>query len=154
MRNRRSFTLILVLTALLASCKVVRGPAGFWKSYQPGLITLRESDQGPWGGERSLGWTSATAGTFRFEEASSFASRNGWRLVSKVRYSGAGVVPFVEHQEEDQPAFLNVSSTIGRFESGWLREDPGTGETTPAFGFVQVSEDGTKMYVHHFWGNG
>lgn len=153
MRSRRHFALILALTVLSVSCKVVRGPAGFWKSYRPEFLTQRQSDQGPWGGERSLAWSSAVPGTFVFTEANRFASRNGWRLVSRAHYLGGGSLPFVQVQKGHQPTFWtyrrrSVSLTQAGF--GRIR----TNEMTPAFGYVQVSDDGTRMYVHHFWGNG
>ena len=154
MRSRRQCALILALTVLSVSCKVVRGPAGFWKAYRSEVITQRQSDQGPWGGERSLAWSSPVRGTFKFTEAHRFASRNGWRLLSRAHYVGGGSLPFVKVQTGHQPKFLDVPSTIGQFDSGWMREDPGTNEMTPAFGYVQVTDDGTRMYVHHFWGNG
>ncbi|MFT3915251.1 MAG: hypothetical protein QM704_14365 [Anaeromyxobacteraceae bacterium] len=53
-----------------------------------------------------------------------------------------------------EPHFLSVPSTVMRFDSGWTRETPGTGETSKAVGYVQVSSDGSSVYVFHFWGNG
>ncbi len=41
-----------------------------------------------------------------------------------------------------------------RFASGWMREDPGTNEMSPAYGYVLLSKDGSSMAVYHKWGNG
>lgn len=156
-RRLRQGTIALLLGLALVSvaCKFVRGPAGFWKTYESDLIVQKESDQGPWGGERAITWHSDSPGTLTFDNASRFAASQGWKLVERAHYDGgAGNVPFVQQIKSMRPEFLRTPSTIGRFETGWIREEPGTEETSPAFGYVQVSDDGTQMYVHHFWGNG
>jgi hypothetical protein len=149
---------LLALALVSSACRIVRGPAGFWKTYESGLITQSESDQGPWGGERSIVWHSDTPGTFTLDEARRFATSEGWKFLESSRYegisNGRAARQAAQHIESREPEFLNTPSTIGRFDSDWLREDPGTGETSPAFGYVQVSDDGTDMYVYHFWGNG
>jgi hypothetical protein len=133
---------------------VVQGPAGFWESYQPDLVFEAESDQGPWGGERRIVWRSEARGSLRFGYAKRFAERHGWKLVEQRHYDGNASAEIGQKETSHEPAFLAAPSTVGRFESGWVREDPGTSEITPAYGYVQVSDDGSQMYMYHFWGNG
>jgi hypothetical protein len=150
----RHLALILAI-ALSSHCRVVRGPAGFWKAYHPEFISAKYSDQGPWGGERSITWHSPGRGTFTFARARAFAEDHGWKLLGQASYvpRNAGKNP-TQETPSHAPKFLGTPSVVGRFDSGWIREDPGTSEVTPALGYVQVSEDGSEMYVHHFWGNG
>lgn len=151
---RQSLT-VIAAAVLLSGCPVVRGPAGFWEKYRSEAIASQYSDQGPWGGERWVVWRADAPGAFTFRDARSFAETNGWKLRSARRYDTHSPFPLTDQSSERRaPRFLPRPSTVGVFETAWVREDPGTNEASPAFGYVQVSDDGRTMYVYHFWGNG
>jgi len=142
---------MVIVLGGLAGCRAAQGPAGFWTEYQHDLVATTSSDQGPWGGERSMTWRAPATGMFSFDHARAFAERHGWKLLSTshVDIPRGSATPGTH-----EPAYLAMPSTIGQFDSGWTREDPGTSATRPAIGYVQVSDDGRDMYVYHFWGNG
>ena len=152
MRNDAILSLALLAFASLAGCRAARGPAGSWKTYRPNLVVAKSSEQGPWGGERWIVWRAPEAGTFTFE-ARATAESHGWKLLSNDHYDPTPA-RIADHPTSNEPEFLATPCTIGRFDSRWMREDPGTNEMSPAFGYVQVSDDGREMCVHHFWGNG
>ena len=55
---------------------------------------------------------------------------------------------------EDYPRHIEGACIVLVFDSGWIREDPGTNETSTAHGYALLSEDGRKMAIYQFWGNG
>jgi hypothetical protein len=153
LRTKKRYVLLAIAAVVVfQSCRVARGPAGFWKLYRPEFVVSQHSDQGPWGGERQIEWRTANVRTFSFAEAKAFAERQGWKLLAQTRYESPPLVAPAAKPHE--PHFLPIPSTVGRFDSAWIREDPGSGDASTAFGYVQVSDDGTRMYVYHFWGNG
>lgn len=152
----RFAVLLLAAFALpsLTGCRVASGPAGFWKAYRTDLVVAKSSDQGPWGGELWIAWHAPEAGVFTFAQARAIAESHGWKMLSDQHRDATRTDSDVRTSSPRQPSFLPMSSTVGRFDSGWLREDPGTNQMSTAVGYVQVSDDGRDMYVHHFWGNG
>ncbi len=153
-RTKGLWVLCLVL-GLAPACSVLRGPAGFWKSFHSDLIRDRYSDHGPWGGDRWLLWKSELPGTFTVSAAQGFAELHGWRLLKEQAYAPNQPADESLHQgEQNGPRFLPVQSTILLFDSQWVRVKPGAGEGSIAIGYVQVSSDGREMYVYHFWGEG
>lgn len=154
MTFRAPFVLLFLIAFAVASCGAIPGPAAFWGTFHPELIVDHSSDQGPWGGTRSLTWRTSGATTFDFGSAAAFAQENGWKLLAREHSASSNRIPLPNGPESTEPQFLVEPSMIGRFESGWIREDPGTNETSPAYGYLQVTDDGKAMYVFHFWGNG
>ena len=59
-----------------------------------------------------------------------------------------------ERQCLEFPRHIADDSIILKFDSNWMREDPGTNQMTPAYGYVQINKEGSAMAVYHFWGNG
>jgi hypothetical protein len=51
------------------------------------------------------------------------------------------------------PRHISEDSLIVRCETGWIRVAPGTDKSSPAFGYIQVSDDGSQMAVYHLWGD-
>ena len=154
MSQFRRLLLISLLAMFAAACPAVRGPAGFWKAYRPDLVVERHSDQGPWGGERSIRWHASVPGTFKPASAQAFAEANGWVLMDCIPYSPPPEGAPRLYAGAHSPALLAVPSTLMRFDSRWIRENPGSGTTNVAIRYVQVASDGTAQYVFHFWGNG
>lgn len=98
-----------------------------------------------------LRWTACDSVRFSRDGVRAFAERHGWKLIDEVdveiaaREAGSG---------NTYPRFMSVPSMVLRFDTGWMREEPGSGEMSRAVGYVQVARDGSSMYLFHFWGNG
>jgi hypothetical protein len=164
---------ISLVIVVASACSLVRGPSGFWKKYRSDLVVDRFSDQGPWGGLRWIQWRSELEGTFSEDQLREFAESNGWKFLHRKqydrdamvdwRYDGDPVFPlnFPGHKPghtyagvRDYPRHWDGPCLVLTFDSGWIREDPGTNETSTAFGYVVLSENGRKLAMYHFWGNG
>jgi len=149
---------IVLVAIALTGCRSLM-PSGFWKSYRSGLIVKQFSDQGPWGGERWILWQAANAHGFSEADAQRFAVGHGWKFLERVEVSAGAVGVSSLFQEgydlarENFPKFISGDSVVLKFESGWIREDPGTGATSTSYGYVQLSNDGRQMVVYHLWGN-
>lgn len=149
----RSTGMALALCAVFGfgACSCLSGPAGFWKAYHPGCVVESSSDQGPWGGTRTLRWAACGSVRYSPDDVRAFAKRHGWKLLDEVdgetaaREVGSG---------DTYPRFMKVPSIVLRFDTGWMREEPGSGEMSTAVGYVQVARDGSSMYLFQFWGNG
>jgi len=122
---------------------------------------------------RWIHWESPEPDTFSEDELRRVAGDNGWKFLGREFYAadsmttwsyhGTPVFPlnFPEHggsvtvqDVQEYPRHIMGPCTVLRFDSGWIREDPGTNETSTAFGYVVLGEDGRKLAIYHFWGNG
>lgn len=139
----------------LVGCKSAPIPSGFWLGYESYSIQERKIDQGPWGGTLSLRWLASSPSKFDAANIRRFAESQGWRYIEQRHYAGASIsIDGPSSKSSTDPSFLPTPSTIIKFDSMWLREVPGSGEMNPAFGYVQIADDGSQLYVFHFWGNG
>ena len=148
-------------------------PAGFWKSYEDDLIVESFSDQGPWGGERSLYWQSATPNQFKIESILDYATENGWTLVDSKQISQNEILnwvaldnkpivqlrlgPFDSPSQDlfyvhELPRWTETESTLYKFKTDWLRFYSGTDYSTEETGFILLANNGTEMSVYHIWG--
>jgi hypothetical protein len=60
----------------------------------------------------------------------------------------------VHHSGADQfPRHITGDLVVLKFNTKWVREDAGTSEMSPAFGYAVVSADGRQLAVYHLWGN-
>jgi len=66
---------------------------------------------------------------------------------------GRPVFPLIR-DDMKLPRHMKGDLIVLRFETGWIRKSPGTGATSPAFGFVVIGENGRKLAVYHYWGDG
>jgi hypothetical protein len=58
------------------------------------------------------------------------------------------------HSGADQfPRHITGDLVVLKFNSGWMREDPGTNEMSTAYGYAVLSKDGRQLAVYHLWGN-
>ncbi len=156
-RRPGSMAMVTVVFAVFSACSYFRGPAGFWKLFRPELVSKQSVDQGPWGGSRSIRWHAKGPTGFLLLEVRTFAESHGWKLKDQCEYPPTTTSTSLLNghgNAECNPTFMQVPSVVMKFETGWIREDPGSGKTNPAFGFVQVSNDGSELYMFHFWGNG
>ena len=149
---------IAIVASALAGCKPLV-PSGFWKGYRSDAIVKQFSDQGPWGGERWILWESRSGEGLSETDAKRFAERHGWKFLSRVDASSQSIHATSlfrngnDRARDRFPKFIAGDSVVLKFDSGWMREDPGTNEMSTAYGYVQVSKDGCRMIVYHLWGN-
>lgn len=170
MRPRAGWELIALVSvaAICADCGKA-SPAGFWTSYQRNAILNQASDQGPWGGSRWIHWLGNEPDSFRLGEVRKFALKNGWTCEEPNPYSADRMESWVgrngpvfpmffgepgsQYPENDNfPRHILGDSIIVRCETGWIRVAPGSGESSPAFGYIQIASDGRRMAVYHLWG--
>ena len=166
-RHRARLTVVLAIAVATSACSRAM-PAGFWATYQKGLIVNSNSDQGPWGGSRWIQWVGKEGNTFTPAGAAAFATEHGWKCDAPVELSSEQVTTWVSYAEKRPvfplffenndagnsrfPRHIEGDCTITRCETGWVRIAPGTGKDSPAFGYIQVSRDGARMAVYHLWG--
>ena len=166
-RIRTSFTAVFAIAAMTNACSKAI-PAGFWATYQKRMIVNSNSDQGPWGGSRWIHWIGKDTNTFTPATAAGFATEHGWKCGAPVEYSSKQVHTWVSYSAKrplfplffddnyagdiEFPRHIDGDCTIIRCETGWIRVAPGTSQESPAFGYIQVSKDGTRMAVYHLWG--
>ncbi len=105
-------------------------------------------------------WNARSSGRFSVYEVKAFAERHGWEFLDAVDVDLATRETETMRErcapgcDDTYPRFMKVPSIVMRFNSGWMREDPGTGAMSTALGYVQFASDGSSLYVFHFWGNG
>ena len=157
---------------LTQSCSSLT-PSGFWKSFDRKNLIKEISDQGPYGGHRALYWQTSTPNYFNLTEIISFANKNSWTLVDSSKFTGQeiekwkfynkylfplssnGFVPtdtIYNSWFDDFPLQIKGDITVYKFETGWTKVNPGTGETTNAFGYVLLNKEKNQMTVYHLWG--
>ena len=174
MRTGTRAGVALTAAAVLVASSCSRAtPAGFWNGYRADMIVNAKSDQGPWGGSRSIEWVSNDEATFTTDAVGKFAEEHGWTCEPPVEYSSqrmsAWVSP-IDHKPNfplffGEPDGSNISvdndkfpraiegdSFISRCDTEWVRVAPGSGDSSPAFGYIHVSKDGRRLAVYHLWG--
>ncbi|PKK36515.1 hypothetical protein BWI96_11715 [Siphonobacter sp. SORGH_AS_0500] len=140
-------TLLLFLsTILIFSCDRFM-PGGFWLEYKKEKITQNFSDQGPWGGSRTILWTTSSNQTFT--NAVSYAINHNWTFIDSVHISEN--IP-ISQLSSHFPKWFNDGGTVLRFTSEMLNVDSDTDSTYLAEGYVIFNETRTQMVVYHKWG--
>ena len=169
----RSLLLGLVLASAVG-CGSWGGAARFWNDYRSDQIVAKFSDQGPWGGDRWIQWTSKTPDTFTEDDVKAFATKGGWSFCDRTEYDAnvvatkwrsrapgrKPVFPLLYPKPEETwavtnerfPLHIEGDLIVLRFESGWTRGRPE--DLKPAYGFAVLGERGTKIAVYHHWGDG
>jgi hypothetical protein len=148
-------------------------PTSFWKNFESSSLTNEISDQGPFGGHRALFWKVKTPDIFNSAKILEFASKNVWKLkdssnftlttIQNWKHNGKTIFSlsnkgFTPNENYSNTEFDNFPLTITSdlkvfiFETNWTKVDPGTTETTNAFGYVVLNNDKTEMAVYHLWG--
>lgn len=171
MRTRCQRLLFLGIIVSLSACDRLT-PAGFWTRFENGYLVENRSDQGPWGGYRALHWKVRTRGHFSAQLVLDFAKEKGWRLVDSLQVktsemkkwlnfgrpvfplSDRGFTPDFQNDGtyERFPRWIKTDLILYRFETGWLRYESGTDNSSEQNGFVLLKSDGTEMSVYHLWG--
>jgi len=163
--------IIAALSVSQTACDRIM-PAGFWSAYQSEFIKENSSDQGPWGGCRTIHWESEKYKEFDARSITAYAEEKGWSLVNCVHVEKKQLKNWVKNGEVIFPAFLtgfehsspdsiychdfprliDQDLTVCKFKTGWVRLYPGTNDWTEENGFILTSEDGRKMTLYHLWG--
>ena len=167
----RYLTFVIILL-VIQSCSSTM-PSGFWKKFEANCLTREISDQGPWGGYRALYWKSNKS-IFNSSNVLAFATKNGWKFKDSINFSlndkqnwnhnGNKIFPLSHHgftpignysSTEFDNFPLNITSNliVFIFETDWVKVDPGTAETTDAFGYIVLNKDKSEMAVYHLWGD-
>lgn len=154
---------IFSLTVLVTSCNKTT-PAGFWTDFHKELILTKNSDQGPWGGQREINWKSETDNTFTDKELVEFADKNDWKLVDSISFSADTLTKstFSKLKSDDYslnilnesilPKIKSKDSKIFIFKTTWLNVEPGNTRETFENGFAVLNSDRTELKVYHLWG--
>jgi len=164
-------TFLVILT--LTSCDK-NLPGGFWKNFKSDLIKHKESDQGPYGGTRSIFWSTSEQGTFTEKKVLDFATANGWEPVNSTHFSKQDMTDWYHDQTPVFPIYfdgtnevysdnnpvaytaferwINKDLTVYRFKTSWLLIYPGTDESTQENAYILISEDGMQMTLYNIWG--
>jgi hypothetical protein len=169
-RGRLKTLALISCGAILASCTKV-SPAGFWRGYRSGVIVAQESDQGPWGGSRWIHWVARGSENFEISDVVQFAKDNGWTCKEPTVLSAGRTSNWMGNHRPVFPLFFGEpggvvhysgndafprhifdDSSLIQCETGWIRVAPGSGESSPAFGYIQVESGGNRLAVYHLWG--
>lgn len=154
---------IFSLTVLVTSCNKTT-PAGFWTDFHNDFITSKNSDQGPWGGQREINWKNETNNTFTGKELIEFASKNDWKLLDSISFSADTLTKnsFSKLKINDYsldilndnilPKLKSNNYKIFIFETTWLAVEPGNIRETFENGFAVLNSDETELKVYHLWG--
>jgi hypothetical protein len=167
---KRKISYIVIPALMMCMSCSHASPAGFWTRYCNNMIVFNTSDQGPWGGSRVIHWSSPKMAAFYEQAVRAYAEENGWKYIDSVSVTSAELSTWVSQKDKKPyfvlfgrdneylclkfPRHIMTDSVILKFESGWTREHPGSGEMTPAYGYIQINKEGTSMAVYHLWGNG
>lgn len=159
---------LLILAVVFVSCNKLT-PAGFWKSFDSDHIIKSSSDQGPWGGHRTITWKNQ-ANIYNSADIIRFAERNGWKLLDmKTIDTIANRNVSIKNESNKSPEnadlaiyggnteanlsfsdCVNDGCTLYEFDSGWTRVEEG--ETISAKGYILINANKTRMTMFHSWG--
>jgi hypothetical protein len=136
-------------------------PSGFWKKFCKKYIVADKSDQGAWGGHRTMVWQTETPDYFDKEKIISFAWSNGWTLTdSSLIFSNQTKSWYANDTKMDAPfedattaKWLNTDMKILKFDSKMMIESSlDSAKFTPAYGYVFVNADKNEMIMFEKWG--
>ena len=151
------------MTVLVTSCNKTT-PAGFWTDFHNNLIIKKNSDQGPWGGQREINWKSETNNSFTDKELIEFADMNDWKIIDSISFSANTLTKnsFSKLKNDDYsldilnesilPKLKTNDNRIFIFKTTWLNVEPGNARETFENGFAVLNTDGTELKVYHLWG--
>lgn len=162
-RKIKHIPIIYFLTVLVTSCSKTT-PSGFWTDFHYNLIITKNSDQGPWGGNREINWKSETNNSFTDKEIIEFADKNDWKLIDSISFSADTLTQnsFSKLKNDDYsldilnsnivPKVKSKDSKLFIFKTTWLNVEPGNARETFENGFALLNLDGTEFKIYHFWG--
>lgn len=154
---------IICLTVFITSCNKVT-PAGFWTDFHKDLILTKDSDQGPWGGQRIINWKSENKNTFTDNELIEYANKNDWKLLDSISFTADTITvnSFSKLKNDDYSLDLLKENIVEKLQSNdnkifvfkttWLAVEPGNTRETFENGFAVINSDGTELKIFHLWG--
>lgn len=161
----RFFIVTLIIPFL--SCQKIF-PAGFWTNYRIQNLVENNSNQGPFGGRRSLYWHSDIDKTFRSDQLIAFALKNGWEVHDSLNISRDALKSwesegpkfpfsykdFIINDSRNLvfPRWITTDSKLYRFTTGWVALEPGTNIETNKNGYILISSNGKDLSIYHLWG--
>ncbi|OOQ62223.1 hypothetical protein [Mucilaginibacter pedocola] len=135
MKHKHLFILLMVC---LTGCKKLP-PAGFWTDFDSPHITDKNSDQGPWGGNRTIYWENKAG--IKDTDMLKFAHENEWILLNTRNV----IDPAVEMDK-----WIKYPGKLYIFNSEWTTEVDGKDKI--AYGYILISDDHKRMSLYHSWG--
>lgn len=162
-RTVKHILTIFSLTVSVTSCNKTT-PAGFWTDFHKDFITTKNSNQGPWGGQREINWKSETNNTFTENELIEFADKNDWKLLDSISFSADTLTKnsFSKLKNDDYsldilnesilPKIKSKDSKIFIFKTTWLNVESGNTRETFENGFAVLNSDKTELKIFHLWG--
>jgi len=154
--------IIFTLTIFTSSCSI--SPASFWEEFHKNLITVKNSDQGPWGGHREISWKSKTGNFFTSQKVIDFADKNEWKLVDSISFSADTLTrnSIIELKNDDYSIDIFRHEILSKltvkdnklfvFKTNWLAVEPGNARETFENGFAVLNSDKTELKIYHLWG--
>jgi hypothetical protein len=151
------------LTVLATSCNKTT-PAGFWTTFHKDLITINNSDQGPWGGHREINWKAETKSPFTERELIAFSKNNDWKLIDSISFSVDSITSESFSKLKNDDYSLHIikdriltdlnpkDNKIYIFKTTWLAVEPGNARETFENGFAILNSDRTELKIYHLWG--
>ena len=161
---------ILSLIFLITSCSVI-DPSGFWSDYKAANKFEENRDFGPYGGHCAIHWIKASQ-LFNKNEVLEFASMNDWVLVDSLIIDSVTINKW-NHMDKklfplDHLGFSNSlfekggsskfsrwidnSSILYFFKTGFITIEPGTDNSIDVNGFVLFDKSNEEFSVYHLWG--
>jgi hypothetical protein len=168
---RQKHVIFAIITFCAIACDRIM-PGGAWEGFEKELIIENQSDQGPWGGRRSIHWISNDK-HFVERDVLNAAISYGWspvdtvivreRMLEKWTDGSRQIFPFYFDGNYSGPRSITGSDDkfrrwirndmiLYRMKTNWMLFQPGTNETTAENGFLLISMDGHEMTMYHLWG--
>lgn len=158
---------IVTLTIFCVSCQEML-PAGFWNHFRTKNLVENNSNQGPYGGIRSLHWRSNKDKTFKSVDLVTFARNNGWEFRDSLDISHETLnswesrgprFPFTfgdsvlsNNPNLVFPRWITTDAKLYRFSTGLTAIEPGNERETSKNGYILISSSGREFSVYHLWG--
>ena len=163
---------IILASLIISSCSKTM-PAGFWNEFEKELIRNSVNDQGPWGGQSAIHWTSEKENKFEISQIIDFAASNGWTIIDTLEYSIKDIEKWNDGKQlifqaciegfepegkdeiilfEDFPRWITNDFTVYRFKTDWIKIDLGTDNSSVENGFLLINQNRTEMTIYHLWG--
>lgn len=159
---------IIILFVLCVSCQEML-PAGFWSHFLAENLVENNSDQGLYGGIRSLHWRSSKDKTFKSVDLLAFARSKGWEIIDSLDISRETInswesrgpkFPFTygdsilsNNQNLVFPRWIITDAKLYRFSTGWIAIEPGYTRETSKNGYILISTSGREFSIYHLWGD-
>lgn len=170
-RSIAIYLLFVLTTSTFASCSK-RSPNLFWQDYKPSLITNQKVLDSTGGGYRWIHGESKSPHAFLENEINLWAADHGWRTLGSTAVDAKAVSEwrnatkdklfplFASNYKsyltgyhgdiEPFPRHITGGVLVLQFDTNLYREN--TAGFIPAYGYVLVNADGSRMAMYHLYG--